>query len=423
MPMRRVVRIVEAALVIAIMVAFGNARVEGTAGPTLAGSWRSGEPMPPPRTEVTAGSLDGVMYVIGGFRSAGGNSDVVEAYDIASDTWSTKAPLPQRLDHAGVAAVAGKVYVVGGYANFAQGQISPTTYEYDPNSDQWTTRAPMPLARAAAATVELSGVLYVLGGVGQQATVPLAFAPAANSWSQLAPMSAEREHLTASVADGKVYVIGGRQNVTQNVATNEAYDPATNTWQPLAPMPAARGGLASDTLLGRVHVVGGEDLWLGGSTFSEQEVYEPATDSWLKAPSLPTARHGLAAKAANSQLYVIGGGLTPGLSASNAVEIFALDAVGGIAELPDSARTARGAGSDSIGGWRILVLAAAGAIAAALALGPRPFCVCGTARVAPRTFAPNFAAMPRLWPPGFYLTGGAQLGRLTRERALRPRGR
>ena len=295
--------------------------------------------MPTARTEVTSALLDGVIYVIGGFRATGGNTNLVEAYDTGNDSWLVKAPLPQSLDHAGAAAVGGKVYVVGGYINFSQGIISSATYEYDPMADAWTTRSSMPLARAAAATVALDGKIYVLGGVGPPAAVPLAYDPTADSWTQLAPMSAEREHLTASVAGSKIYVVGGRQNVIQNVNTIEEYDPTTNSWQGFTKMPTARGGLASGALAGRVHVVGGEDLSPGGSTFSEHEVYDPTSDSWALGPALPTPRHGLTAQVFNDRLYVIGGGPTPGLSVGDAVEIFQLGAIGGVTEPPERAGT------------------------------------------------------------------------------------
>ena len=301
------------------------------------GSWGVGTDMPTPRTEVTSALVDGTVLVAGGFLMNGSHTDLVEAYDIAANSWSTLQPLPAGLDHAGAATVGGKIYVVGGYLSFGQGVLSSATYEYDPTGDSWTSRTPMPLARAAAATVELDGLIYVLGGVGPQPTVPLAYDPNEDSWTQLAPMSAEREHLTAAAVGGTIYVVGGRQSVVQNVATMDSYVPATDSWQLLTPMPTARGGLASATIAGRIHVVGGEDLTQGGGTFSEHEVYDPVTDTWLKAAPLPTSRHGLAAQAFNDQLLVIGGGPQPGLSVGGAVEIFELASVGGTTDPPDAA--------------------------------------------------------------------------------------
>lgn len=295
-------------------------------GPQIEGTWSTGAPMPTARTEVTGATLDGTIYVVGGFISNGTHVALVEAYDTANNTWlnPSPAPLPQAIDHAGAAVVNGKLYVVGGYSVFPS-MISADTYEYDPVANDWTPRALMPLARAGAATVELGGKIYVMGGVGPQATVPLVYDPATNIWSQLAPMSAAREHLTAAAVGGRIYVIGGRQNVVQNVNTAEVYDPMTNTWAPaLTVLPTARGGLASAVLNGRVHVVGGENLASGGGTYPQHEAYDIGANWWI--PSLPmvTPRHGLLAQAVGGKLYVIGGGPAPNLSVSNLVEIFAL---------------------------------------------------------------------------------------------------
>jgi hypothetical protein len=293
-------------------------------GPEIEGAWSTGTPMPTARTEVTGATLDGIIYVVGGFISNGTHVALVEAYDTVGNSWSTPAALPQALDHAGAAAVNGKIYVVGGYSVFPS-TISAATYEYDPVGNAWTTRAPMPLPRAAAATVEVGGKVYVMGGVGPQPTVPLVYDPVSNTWTQLAAMSAAREHLTAAAMGGKIYIIGGRQNVVQNVNIAEVYDPVTNTWAPpLTVLPTARGGLASAVLNGRIHVVGGENLASGGGTYPQHEAYDIAANWWI--PSLPmvTPRHGLLAQAVDGKLYVIGGGPTPNLSVSSLVEIFEL---------------------------------------------------------------------------------------------------
>jgi hypothetical protein len=293
-------------------------------GPEIEGSWTTGAPMPTARTEVTGATLDGVVYVIGGFISNGTHVALVEAYDTATDAWLSPnpAPLPQALDHAGAASVNGKLYVVGGYSQFPS-MISPATYEYDPDSDQWTEKAQMPLARAAAATVELGGKIYVMGGVGPSPEIPLVYNPGDDSWSQLAPMSAPREHLTAAAVGGRIYVIGGRQNVIQNVNTAEMYNPVANGWAaPLTVMPTARGGIASAVLNGRVHVVGGENLTIGGGTYPQHEAYDVGANWWIPSLPMPTPRHGLLAQVVGERLYVIGGGPTPNLSVSNLVEIF-----------------------------------------------------------------------------------------------------
>ena len=56
------------------------------------GTWSRAAPMTAPRSELQAITLNGKIYVIGGrlasaFASAGSNSDVVEVFDPAANTW------------------------------------------------------------------------------------------------------------------------------------------------------------------------------------------------------------------------------------------------------------------------------------------------------------------------------------------------
>ncbi len=57
--------------------------------------------------------------------------------------WLTKEPLPLARAEVGVATVNGKVYVLGGYANGRVDQ--PFNHEYDPASNTWRDRARCPV--------------------------------------------------------------------------------------------------------------------------------------------------------------------------------------------------------------------------------------------------------------------------------------
>ena len=78
-----------------------------------AGTWTKAAPAPTARTEVAVASLDGKIYVVGGFKGFGATSSV-EVYDPSTNRWTEKASLPAALHHAGIGAANGKLYVVGG---------------------------------------------------------------------------------------------------------------------------------------------------------------------------------------------------------------------------------------------------------------------------------------------------------------------
>ena len=142
------------------------------------GSWHTAASMPTKRTEVATATLEGKIYVVGGFEKPRlGNvmnfaiTPSVEVYDPETDTWASKAPLPVGLHHIGIGVVGGRLYVIGGYSKSGFSVWNPvaTVYAYDPSTDSWTERAPMPTARGALSVTEYDGKLYAIGGYDRKA--------------------------------------------------------------------------------------------------------------------------------------------------------------------------------------------------------------------------------------------------------------
>ena len=299
---------------------------------TPGGLWATLAPAPTKRTEVVATTVNGKIYVIGGFSEPGfGNltslavADTVEAFDPATNRWETKAPLPVRLHHAGAASVGGKLYVAGGYTRSFLNIWHPVAslYMYDPQTDTWVERAPMPTARGALAVATHAGKLYAIGGYDRttnSAAVEV-YDPDNNNWSTKALLPTPRDHLALAAVGPHLYALGGRRNgnYAQNLAITEAYDPQADRWTRMADLPTARSGITAGVILGTIYVLGGE---APEGTFRTNEAYRPESDRWQAAAPMPTGRHGLGSAVVNDRLYVIGGGPTPGGSFSDVNEAF-----------------------------------------------------------------------------------------------------
>ena len=111
------------------------------------GRWTQAAPMPEERSEVAAASLNGKIYVAGGF----GVTQILWEYDIGANRWHKRAPLPLPLHHTGVASVGGKLYVIGGYSGHEWSPVG-NVFAYDPVGDRWQERAMMPTAHPTAHT-------------------------------------------------------------------------------------------------------------------------------------------------------------------------------------------------------------------------------------------------------------------------------
>jgi N-acetylneuraminic acid mutarotase len=272
--------------------------------------------MPTPRSAMAAAIIDDKIYVAGGQGEKVKKDNIVEVYDISSNTWAKGTALPESLDHLGMATYDGRLYVVGGAEKYG---YSNKLLIFDPSTNKWIEGKPMPGARTALTVNFIDGKMYVIGGVDDVHNVVatnFVYDPVNDTWSEKAPMPTARHHLTSSIVDGKLYAIGGRiygdgipepfanAKALSNFDVNEVYDPATDMWTKLEPMPSKRSGLTSASIGNYIYVFGGEKV---KGTFENNERYDIVNNIWTEEEPLPTPRLGLKAVTFNNTIFVIGG--------------------------------------------------------------------------------------------------------------------
>lgn len=275
---------------------FGLALLNPAFAQSSGGTWETRAPMPTARQELATAALNGKVYVIGGYNSAGESTDLVEVYNPATDTWTSAHPIPAPVNHGAAAVAAGKLYsLTGGSANV-----------YNPETDSWAPVASMHFNHGGTPAVGvISDKIYVAGGLSNTSLRDLeVYDPSTNIWTVLASMSVARNHTGGAVIDGKFYVVGGRSSLINSRDTLEVYDPGTDSWSNRAPMPTARSGIGVAAVNGEMFVFGGELPGLRG----EVEAYNPISDTWRSLPDMPSSRHGIWASVIGDKVYLPGGG-------------------------------------------------------------------------------------------------------------------
>jgi N-acetylneuraminic acid mutarotase len=176
--------------------------------------WRERARMPAARGAGVAVVADGKIYVAGSRPPRGADFAV---YDPATDTWRTLPDLPTQRNHLAGAAVGGKIYIVGG--RFEGGAQSPQTDRvevYDPATNTWTARAPMPRPRGGINGLEALGCIHIFGGEGNP-TGPNnlypdhdVYNPVTDAWTSFGPMPVPVHGVTGAVfLNGLIYLPGG----------------------------------------------------------------------------------------------------------------------------------------------------------------------------------------------------------------------
>ncbi|MBU0982369.1 MAG: hypothetical protein KKA42_00750 [candidate division Zixibacteria bacterium] len=291
------------------------------------GYWFERSDMPTARQEILPGACEGKIYVVGGWVSGTAITDVVEVFDPASNTWSTPIPFPRPIHHCAAVSVDGILYVIGGYANteWQAWLATDSVMAFDPETETWSLRAPMIVGRGEHSAVVHEGKIYVTGGnnrFGDATPVVEVYDPVADTWTHLADIPSLRHHHASVSIDSLIYVVGGRTGFWggpyTSVAALEAYAPASNTWYSLDDIPYPRGGLSAAALDGKLYTFGGEIPGL----FPVTEQYDPTTAVWSILTPMKTPRHGTAAVVIGDTVFVIGGGRAAGVLADNSNEGF-----------------------------------------------------------------------------------------------------
>jgi N-acetylneuraminic acid mutarotase len=246
-------------------------------------TWTRKSALPTRRDFAAAAGVNGILYVIGGRVL---NADyslralaTVDAYDPVTNTWTTRADMPTPRFGATAGVVNGVVYVIGGFS--ADGTYLSTVEAYDPTANTWTTKRDMSAARASAAASTVNAIMYVLGGEGTGGPSPLktleAYDPISDTWTGKATIPTARSTPVVGVVAGILYVAGGGgDSITPFFATLEAFDPATNSWTTRTPMPTPRTMAVGGVVNGILYVVGGSGYQFGLTTV---EAYNPSLDT------------------------------------------------------------------------------------------------------------------------------------------------
>jgi len=288
----------------------------------LASNWRSEPPLPVVLQEISAVTLDGRIWVVGGFedfRDVG----TVRIFDPSSGAWTLGPALPAPRHHLALAVVGGDLYVLGGMETIGFDLVD-TAWVLRAGASEWTPLAPLPEARGAGYAGVVDGTIYLVGGQGPGEVLSadtLIYDPATNAWTIGAAIPSPREHLAGFVYDGEIWALGGRAfSLSTNTAVVEIYDPATDTWRSGLPLGLARGGFAASVLDDVAYVVGGEQP---DRALHEVEALHLPRGAWRTLERVPTPRHGHAMATAAGRIWVIGGADEPIFAAVNVVESFA----------------------------------------------------------------------------------------------------
>lgn len=244
----------------------------------------------------------------------------IDIFDTQTRKWSKGAQPPMEIHHVQAVSLDGLVYILGGFTG-GWPYETPLSHVliYDPLANIWVIgpKIPEDRRRGAAGVAVYKDKIYMVNGIINGHTSGWVnwldeFDPYTGSWKKLPNSPEARDHFQAAVIDDKLYVAGGRRSGSEGngfagtVKSTNVYDFKTQTWKILPSIPTPRAGTATAILNENLVILGGESD-AQEAAHDEVEVLDIASGKWKSLPSMNKGRHGTQAISLDDKI-IIGSG-------------------------------------------------------------------------------------------------------------------
>ena len=203
-------------------------------------AYKAMAPIPGPRCSAVAATVNGKIYLIGGIEpfEDGKGSRITgknQVFDPAANTWGTdRSPMPTTRNHAFVGVVNNKIYVIGGRQAAGMIPYSSNTdvvEEYDPATNTWGgVKQRMPTPRSGGGYATYDGRIYIGGGewISRELMASFraleAYEPATDTWTVLPALPGAVHGNAMSFVGNKLHNVSGKM---ENGGLPDQMSPAT----------------------------------------------------------------------------------------------------------------------------------------------------------------------------------------------------
>ncbi|MBX3275814.1 MAG: hypothetical protein KF729_36490 [Sandaracinaceae bacterium] len=222
-------------------------------------AWSTAPDLPAPRHHMSLVSHGGDLYALGGMQTAAFEPlDTAWVLRAGADQWTPIASLIEERGAAAAGSVGGLIVMVGG--NVEAGRLASRTLIYNPTEDAWSVGQGLTEPREHLAAVVVDDELWALGGrrnsLGSTRVDVEIYDPSADAWRDGPVLPYPRGGFAAAVLAGSIYVIGGEEP-TEVLLTVDRLDLATGVWSAAPPTRVPHHGHGAAAAAGRLYVVAG----------------------------------------------------------------------------------------------------------------------------------------------------------------------
>jgi N-acetylneuraminic acid mutarotase len=277
-------------------------------------SWNTKAPMSQARYGLGVVAVAGKIYAIGGDVGDLNFVGINERYDPKTDTWTTMTSMPTPRSDFAIVAYQNKIYCIGGIvdkiiynnAGWATGVTCNIMEVYDIVTDSWSTKSALPIREAKARASAIDDKIFLIWGEDM-----FVYNIAADLWTtKMLPESCRvPSYVEPVVIDNKITYVDAIQfdKINGEASKFMNYDPKTDEWT------EGKGNSFSGSERGGAAVIT-SGVYVSKKIYALDldtvYVYDFKSNTWTFV-AMPTHRLSFGAAMVNDVLYVIGGISTP----------------------------------------------------------------------------------------------------------------
>ncbi|XP_022796840.1 kelch-like protein 3 [Stylophora pistillata] len=237
------------------------------------------------------------VVILTGGEDGEGSNDKTQCFVLSDSKWLSLPSMPFPRSHHGAAVCGGLLYVMGG------DKSAPVCY-FNPKQNKWSTLN-VTMDKKGCSVTSFNQELYVIGGEGSWHDVHIYY-PLVNEWRQVTSMETARAGHSAVVLQQKIYVIAGHDGRACKNSV-ECYNPSIDKWVRAPKLSKVRRSAAASTVVEKIIVVGGFGDMTTQTIQLSYEVYDSCTNQWSLVPTCNFPRAACSSVSIGDEVHLFGG--------------------------------------------------------------------------------------------------------------------
>ncbi|XP_071477947.1 ectoderm-neural cortex protein 1-like [Diadema antillarum] len=242
-----------------------------------------------------------MLVVVGGMTCSRDWVPYVSCFNPKTDKWTPMADLPFEHSDYSAASVDGAIYVTGGFHR-DEGTLS-AVWRYDELHNRWSKVCPLLIPRFNHSSIDCDHHVYVLGGedLDNRVTEVERYSPEEDKWDIVGSINPTGSGMAVTALKSKLYIIGWLTNV-RLMCVVQCFDLETAECSVIPCSGLNRQLFPAVALNDAIFI-------LGGNRIKEVAIYDPETFSSTKAEPMKFKRNTPSAAVVGGKIYVTGGEL------------------------------------------------------------------------------------------------------------------